>query len=139
MKGTAQHLRSSIQHVEHCCWWGAQALISVLLLGTIAAASAGPAAVATNLPIPVLLSCCSWTEEHHRLGQRKLTCFLEFYKPEKQNRQYTNCEQEAFKVGLMNALPATAYRACVWSAADSFPALREVKSEQHGQGARVLG
>jgi len=89
MKRNAQCLKSIIQHIEHCCWWGAQALIPVLLLGTNAATSAGTAAGATDSPFPVLLSCCSWTQEHHRLEQRKLT----FLKPEKQNRQFTNYEK----------------------------------------------
>jgi len=83
MTRNAQHLKFIIQHIERCCWWGAQALISVLLPGTNAATSAGPAAGASDSLFLVSMSCCSWTEE------RKLT----FLKPEKQDMQFTNCEK----------------------------------------------
>ena len=80
----------------------------MLLLGTTAATSAGAAAGATESLFPVLLSGCSWTEEHHRLEQRKLTFFLEISKPEKQDRQFNHCEKRY----PMNALAAIAYVAC---------------------------
>lgn len=66
----------------------------MLLLGTNAAASAGPAADAIVFPFPVLLSCCSETEERHRLEQRKLTFFFDDFESEKQDRQFADCERD---------------------------------------------